>query len=123
MQNQLLKFVPLAAALALLTACGQSNDQSKPGAQAAADDGAVVVKIGSAEPLTGNIAHLGKDNENGARLAVEEVNQQGLTIDGQKIRLELVSEDDAADPKTGTDVAQKLVDEKVAAVVGHLNSG
>ena len=73
--------------------------------------------------MTGGIAHLGKDNENGARLAVEEINQQGLTIDGQKIQLELDAQDDAADPKTGTAVAQKLVDDHVVAVVGHLNSG
>jgi branched-chain amino acid transport system substrate-binding protein len=85
--------------------------------------GETIVKIGHAAPLTGGIAHLGKDNENGARLAVEEVNKDGLTINGKKIKLELVGEDDAADPKTGTAVAQKLVDAKVVAVVGHLNSG
>jgi branched-chain amino acid transport system substrate-binding protein len=32
-------------------------------------------------------------------------------------------EDDGGDPKQGTAVAQKLVDAKVAGVVGHLNSG
>jgi branched-chain amino acid transport system substrate-binding protein len=129
MQNQLFKFIPLVAAIALLAACNKNDAPSSSAGQAAApavasaNDDAAVVKIGSAEPLTGNIAHLGKDNENGARLAVEDVNQQGLTIDGKKVRLELIGEDDAADPKTGTGVAQKLVDEKVVAVVGHLNSG
>src|SRR6202012_3514395 len=92
-------------------------------AQAAQASEATVVKIGHAVPLTGGIAHLGKDNENGARLAVEEINKQGLTIDGQKIQLQLDAQDDAADPKTGTAVAQKLVDDHVVAVVGHLNSG
>ncbi|WP_443111499.1 branched-chain amino acid ABC transporter substrate-binding protein [Burkholderia sp. FERM BP-3421] len=82
-----------------------------------------VVKIGSVEPLTGGIAHLGKDNENGARLAVEEINAKGLTIGGQKITLQLDGQDDAADPRTATQVAQKLVDDKVVAVIGHLNSG
>jgi branched-chain amino acid transport system substrate-binding protein len=81
------------------------------------------VKIGHVAPLTGEIAHLGKDNENGARLAIEEINAKGLTIDGQKITLQLDSQDDAADPRTATQVAQKLVDDKVVAVVGHLNSG
>jgi branched-chain amino acid transport system substrate-binding protein len=130
MQNPFLKFLPLAAAVALVAACGQNSDQPKPAEQTAAPaaaasaaDDTVVVKIGSAEPLTTGIAHLGKDNENGARLAVEDVNQAGLTIDGKKIRLELDGQDDAADPKTGTNVAQKLVDDKVVAVVGHLNSG
>jgi branched-chain amino acid transport system substrate-binding protein len=81
------------------------------------------VKIGHVAPLTGEIAHLGKDNENGARLAIEEINAKGLTIAGQKITLQLDAQDDAADPRTATQVAQKLVDDKVVAVVGHLNSG
>jgi branched-chain amino acid transport system substrate-binding protein len=84
---------------------------------------ATVVKIGHAAPLTGMQAHLGKDNENGARLALEEISAQGLTIDGRSIRLELDSQDDAADPRTGTEVAQKLVDDHVVAVIGHMNSG
>lgn len=83
----------------------------------------VIVKIGSAAPLTGNIAHMGKDNENGARLAIEEYNAKGVTIGGKKVKFELVGEDDAADPKTGNIVAQRLVDEGVKGVVGHLNSG
>jgi branched-chain amino acid transport system substrate-binding protein len=88
--------------------------------QALADQ---VVKIGHVAPLTGGIAHLGKDNENGARLAIEEINKKGLTIGGQKITLELDAQDDAADPRQATQVAQKLVDDHVVAVVGHLNSG
>ncbi|EEA03420.1 Extracellular ligand-binding receptor [Burkholderia sp. H160] len=81
------------------------------------------VTIGHVAPLTGAIAHLGKDNENGARLAVEEINAKGLVVAGQKVTLRLDAQDDAADPKTATQVAQKLVDDKVVAVVGHLNSG
>ena len=83
----------------------------------------VVIKIGNVAPLTGPDSYLGKDNENGARLAVQEINRQGLTINGKAITLELLGEDDAGDPKLGTQVAQKLVDSKVVAVVGHLNSG
>jgi branched-chain amino acid transport system substrate-binding protein len=82
-----------------------------------------VVKIGHVAPLSGAIAHLGKDNENGARLAVEELNARGLKISGQTVKFELVPEDDAADPKQGTAAAQKLVDSKVNGVIGHLNSG
>lgn len=81
------------------------------------------VLIGHAAPLTGGAAHLGKDNENGARLAVEEINAKGLTIDGQKITLQLDGQDDAGDPRQATQVAQKLVDDKVVGVLGHLNSG
>ncbi len=82
-----------------------------------------VVRIGHVAPMTGGIAHLGKDNENGAKLAIADLNKAGLTIGGQKVRFELLSEDDAADPKQGTAAAQKLVDAKVAGVIGHLNSG
>ena len=81
------------------------------------------VKIGHVGPLTGSISHLGKDNENGARMAVDEANAAGIEIGGKKVTLELLSDDDQADPKQGTIVAQKLVDEKVVGVIGHLNSG
>jgi branched-chain amino acid transport system substrate-binding protein len=111
MNSKLHKLLPIAAA-AMLCAGFAS--------QASADQ---VVKIGHVAPLTGGIAHLGKDNENGARLAIEEINKKGLTIGGQKITLELDAQDDAADPRQATQVAQKLVDDHVVAVVGHLNSG
>lgn len=98
-------------ALALLAGCGQK------------DDGKTVVKIGSVAPLTGAQTHIGKDNENGARLALDEINAAGLTLGGKPVRLELIAEDDGAEPKTATIVAQKLVDTGVAGVIGHLNSG
>jgi branched-chain amino acid transport system substrate-binding protein len=83
----------------------------------------ILVKIGSAAPLTGPQAHLGKDNENGARMAIDDINSEGLEIGGKKVKLELVSEDDQADPRTGTVVAQRLVDAGVNGVIGHFNSG
>jgi branched-chain amino acid transport system substrate-binding protein len=67
-----------------------------------------VVKIGHVAPMSGPQAHYGKDNENGVRMAIEDLNAKGVTI---------------ADPKQGTAAAQKLCDAKVAGVVGHLNSG
>ncbi|NBX62599.1 MAG: branched-chain amino acid ABC transporter substrate-binding protein [Betaproteobacteria bacterium] len=82
-----------------------------------------VVKIGHVAPISGAIAHLGKDNENGARLAIEELNAKGISIGGKKVKFELLAEDDAADPKQGTAAAQKLADQKVSGVIGHLNSG
>jgi len=81
------------------------------------------VTIAHVGPTSGAIAHLGKDNENGAIMAVEELNAAGVTIGGQKVTIKLMTEDDAADPKQGTAVAQKLADAKVVGVVGHLNSG
>ncbi|MDO8280298.1 MAG: branched-chain amino acid ABC transporter substrate-binding protein [Burkholderiaceae bacterium] len=114
------------AVVLALVACGKKDEPkaeapaAKPAAAAPAGN---VIKIGHVGPTSGAIAHLGKDNENGARMAIEELNAKGVTIGGQKVTFELVAEDDAADPKQGTAVAQKLVDSKVAGVVGHLNSG
>jgi branched-chain amino acid transport system substrate-binding protein len=82
-----------------------------------------VVKIGHVAPVSGAQAHYGKDNENGVRMAIEDLNAQNIVIAGKKIKFEIVAEDDAADPKQGTAAAQKLCDSKVAGVVGHLNSG
>ncbi|MFO1384866.1 MAG: branched-chain amino acid ABC transporter substrate-binding protein [Chitinivorax sp.] len=117
----------IAAAVATLAACGKKEEAPAAGtaapAAAPAAEALPVIKIGHVAPLTGSIAHLGKDNENGARLAIDELNEAGVEIGGKKVKLELVSEDDQADAKTATTVAQRLVDAKVAGVVGHLNSG
>jgi branched-chain amino acid transport system substrate-binding protein len=83
----------------------------------------VTVRIGHVAPTSGGSAHVGKDNENGARMAIDDLNAKGVTIGGKKAKFELLAEDDAADPKQGTAVAQKLVDSKVNGVIGHLNSG
>lgn len=110
-----------------LSACGQKEEPkpvAAPVAPAApAPKPEVVVKLGHVAPMTGPQAHLGKDNENGALLAIEELNAQGLEIGGARIKFELLGEDDQADPKQGSIVAQKLVDAKVNGVIGHLNSG
>lgn len=82
-----------------------------------------VVKIGFASPLTGAQAHYGKDNQNGARMAIDELNARGMRLGGKPVRFELVVEDDQADPKVGTVVAQKLIDAGIKAMVGHFNSG
>ena len=114
----------LAVAMALgLAACGQKEEPKKAESSAPAAPAGVTVTIAHAGPLTGSIAHLGKDDENGVALAIDQANQQKITIDGKPVTFKMQSEDDQADPKVGTTVAQKLVDAKVAAVVGHLNSG
>ncbi|MEI7612475.1 MAG: branched-chain amino acid ABC transporter substrate-binding protein [Betaproteobacteria bacterium] len=118
----------IAAALAMI-GCGQ-KEEPKPApapvpaaAPVPAPMPELTVKIGHVAPLTGPQAHLGKDNENAAQMAVAELNAKALEIGGAKIKFELVAEDDQADPKQGTIVAQKLVDAKVNGVIGHLNSG
>ncbi|MDY7578080.1 branched-chain amino acid ABC transporter substrate-binding protein [Herbaspirillum sp. RTI4] len=104
------KIIPLAGAIALMFAGATYAQESS-------------VTIGHVGPISGPNAHMGKDNENGARMAIEELNQKGFTVGGKKIKLDLQAEDDASDPKQATAVATKLVDAKVAAVIGHLNSG
>ena len=83
----------------------------------------LVVKIGHVGPTSGQSAHLGKDNEYGFRMAIDDLNAKGVMIGGKKAKFELLAEDDAGDPKQGTAAAQKLVDNKVNGVIGHLNSG
>ena len=103
------KTIPLAAAIAFAFAGAASAQQ--------------VIKIGHVGPISGSIAHFGKDNENGAKMAIDDLNAKGISIGGNKVKFELLAEDDAADPKQGTAAAQKLVDAKVKGVIGHLNSG
>ncbi|MGZ3182578.1 MAG: branched-chain amino acid ABC transporter substrate-binding protein [Telluria sp.] len=93
------------------------------GALAAGASAQEVVRIAHVAATSGPIAYFGKDNENGARMAIEALNARGVTIGGKKVRWELVPEDDAGDPKQATAVAQKLVDLKVNGVVGHETSG
>lgn len=83
----------------------------------------VVVKLGFAGPLTGPVSHLGKDEQYGAQLALDDANAKGVVLGGQKVRFELMPEDDQADPRTATTVAQRLVDAGVKGVVGHVTSG
>nr|WP_315463448.1 branched-chain amino acid ABC transporter substrate-binding protein [uncultured Rhodoferax sp.] len=125
MQFKVKGTLTVLAAAVLLVACGKKEEAAPaaPAAAAPAADAGAVVKIGHVGPTSGAIAHLGKDNEYGARLAIEELNAAGVMIDGKKVTLELMAEDDGADPKQGTAVAQKLADAKVSGVVGHLNSG
>jgi len=103
--------VAVAAVALTLVACGKKGDDVQ------------VVKIGHVGPTSGAIAHLGKDNENGAKMAIEELNAAGIKLGGKAVKFELLAEDDGADPKQGTAAAQKLVDAKVNGVIGHLNSG
>jgi branched-chain amino acid transport system substrate-binding protein len=121
----------VASAAVLLAACGKKEEAPKAAAAAPAAASApaaaapteLVIKIGHVGPTSGAIAHLGKDNENGARMAIDDLNAKGVMIGGQKAKFELLAEDDAGDPKQGTAVAQKLADAKVQGVIGHLNSG
>ncbi|OVE46136.1 branched-chain amino acid ABC transporter substrate-binding protein [Chromobacterium violaceum] len=111
----------LCTLVAGVAACNKPASQAPQPEQAAA--GSAVVKIGTANPLTGPFAHWGRDADNGVKLAVQEANAEKLTLDGKPVTFEVVSEDDQADPKVSTQVAQRMVDAKVAGIVGHLTSG
>ncbi|MEZ5539451.1 MAG: branched-chain amino acid ABC transporter substrate-binding protein [Pseudomonadales bacterium] len=113
----------LLASAALLTGCGKSPATTSTPADNSANSNTLTVRIGHAAPLTGPQAHLGKDNENAIRLAIDELNNENLQIGGKTAHFELMSEDDMADPRTATQVAQSLVDAGVSGVIGHLNSG
>ena len=104
------KMIPLAGAIALaLSGSAYAQEQ--------------VVKIGHSGPLSGANAFAGKDNENGVRLAVEELNAKKIVVGGKTLKFELLSEDDQCDPKAGVNVAQKFVDSGVKYVMGPYCSG
>lgn len=112
----------VAAALAV-TACGKKEAAPVDASAPAANASAQVVKIGFAAPLTGPQSHYGEEYKNGVTLAIEDANAEKPTIGGKPVTFELVAEDDQADPKTATQLAQKFVDAKVSGIVGHFNSG
>src|SRR5690606_6716843 len=105
-----------ASPLALVAACSV-------GMWAAPAQAQLVDRIVHVAPISGAHAHFDRDNENGDRMAVDELNAARVVNGGKKLRFELAAEDDAADPKQGTAAAQKLCDARVNGVVGHLNSG
>ena len=133
--NRKLSLTAIFVAASLAAACGKKEEPAPtpaapapaPAAQAPAPapaaGGEMVVRIGHVGPVSGPQAHYGKDNENGSRMAIEDLNTQNIVIGGKKVKFEIQAEDDAADPKQGTAAAQKLCDAKVNGVVGHLNSG
>ena len=122
-QTRISMLAALFAAAALgLAGCGKEEPKPAPVAAAPAAP-TVTVKIGIVAPLTGPQAHIGKDMENAVRLAAEDNNAKKIMIGGNQLVFEVQAEDDQADPKMAPVVAQKIVDAKVNAVVGHFNSG
>lgn len=117
------RLAPLPVLLAaLLVGCNRA-DQSAPAASSSAAATEVTVHLGFAGPLTGPQAHYGKGYQNGVQMALDDVNATHPKIGGQSVHFDLLAEDDMADPRTATQVAQKLVDGKIAGMIGHFNSG
>ena len=116
----------LSALLLSLSACDKPAEEPPkpaPTTAPAPPTGPLVVKIGSASPLTGSQAHIGTDILWGVKIGVEDVNAANMQVNGRKLVLELIEKDDEADPTKAANIAQQLVDAKVVAVVGHFNSG
>ena len=122
-RRQLILTAAAAATVLALAACGDKAPPPAPKAEAPKAPEMQIVKIGVASPLTGAQAHIGIDIRNGVQLAIEDANKAGVSIGGKAVKLEMVAEDDEANPTKATTVAQKLADAKVSAVVGHFNSG
>ena len=116
-------------AMAVLAACGgqQSSgtaaSSSGSGASTTASADGKDIIIGFSAPLTGPQSHYGEDYKEGVQMAIEEANAQNLTINGAPAKFVLMAEDDAADPKQATQVAERFVDKGVSGVIGHFNSG
>ena len=123
MKRRIVVGAAVAAAFAVTLAGCKKEEPAAQKADAPRAIEAAAVRIGSASPLTGPQAHIGNDIRNGVQLAIEDANAAGVEIGGRKVKLELVAEDDEANPTKATTVDQKLVDSKVVAVVGHFNSG
>jgi branched-chain amino acid transport system substrate-binding protein len=77
------------------------------------------IKIGLAGPVTGPVAQYGEMQFVGAKMAIEQINKAG-GVNGSM--LEGVVYDDACDPKQAVAVANKIVNDEVQFVVGHLCS-
>jgi branched-chain amino acid transport system substrate-binding protein len=111
------KFAHTRVALGLLVVVGMA---ALAGCQPGVPD---TVKIGVAQPLTGPLKELGQDMVDGTQMAIDDINKEGLKVDGKLVKLEIVTADDKADAEAGKAAAQKLIDAGVVAVIGHLNSG
>ena len=115
LKGRVLQSVTVLGAL-LLVVAGCSRDSGGGDEQAEKK----TVKVGVIAPLTGNLSELGLGIKNSVDLAIRQANEKG-TVPGYE--LVLAAEDDAADPATGANAANKLAsDPQVAAVVGTLNS-
>lgn len=99
----------IVGAMMLIGGCGKSGEVAKP----------ETIKIGGMAPLTGALAIYGVTTTNGAELAVKEINENGGVL-GKKI--EYVMLDTKGDSTEAVMAYNKLVDEKVAGIIGEVTS-
>ena len=99
----------VVGAMMLIGGCGKSGEVAKP----------ETIKIGGMAPLTGALAIYGVTTTNGAELAVKEINENGGIL-GKKI--EYIMLDTKGDSTEAVMAYNKLVDEKVAGIIGEVTS-
>lgn len=105
MRTMIRVMLVLAVVLAGSAGCSRQDNQS--------------IRIGAVGPMTGDQSKMGVDLRNAVELAISEWNEKGGVL-GKKIVL--VPGDDQADPKQAVSIANKLINQKTVAVVGHWNS-
>lgn len=95
----------LISATFLLAACGGAEDE---------------IRIGLIAELSGDIPDVGVSCRQAAELAVEEINAAGgIALNGRKLPVRLIVEDNANSPELSTAAAHKLIGEDdVLAIVG-----
>ena len=96
-----------------------SPDPTEPPPEAPVVD---VVLIGSIHPLTGGLAGAGTRMDNGALMAVEEINAAGGIASLGGAPLELVSADSTGAADVGQSEAERLISEGVSAMIGTYQS-
>ena len=96
-----------------LAACGGGGDSGS---------GDSVV-IGYTGPLSGGGAAYGENVKMGLEMAVDDLNADGVEIDGNPVTIELKSLDDKYAPSTAASNAQRLADQDEAPVVVSPNAG
>jgi branched-chain amino acid transport system substrate-binding protein len=104
-------FMSFMMAAGVLAGCGSANTSG--------DKDSETIKIGANLELSGGVASYGQSIEEGLKLAIEEINKEG--IDGKKI--ELVTFDNKSDAAEATNGAIKLISQdKVSAIIGAATS-
>lgn len=102
--------------LALVVGCSPKAPQGGDAGKAE------TIKIGGNFELTGGVAEFGKKGENGAKLAIKEINEKGGILGGKKI--EYVGADNKSEAGESTLATQKLVtQDKVIGIVGPMTTG
>ncbi len=78
------------------------------------------ILIGASGPMTGSMAWFGEQMQQGIGMKIAELNATGGVL-GEQVELLIV--DDYCDPEQAIAAAEKLVEARVAAVIGHFCSG